>query len=273
MVDLDDQNLEYNYKEFIKTIRPYKKLSQNFLINENIAKGMSNFAIDKNVIEIGPGFGIITKELCKTASKVIAIEKDSRIFSILSSNLKCKNLELINKDFFDVEEDMLKGYDIIIANIPYSLSSKIIFWISRNHMPALLCLQKEFVEHMLAAPGTHNYSKLSVISSLHFKITEVFDVPAGSFYPKPKVDSSVVLIKPIDNIITENELNIISLLMMHKKKKLRNALVDSSSQLHKQKEELRLISDLLEEKDKRIFKMTPEEILNISKKIINLINY
>ncbi|MCL5433987.1 MAG: 16S rRNA (adenine(1518)-N(6)/adenine(1519)-N(6))-dimethyltransferase RsmA [Candidatus Marsarchaeota archaeon] len=262
----------YNYKELLHSINPHKKLGQNFLINVNIAKEEANFAADKKVIEIGPGFGILTNELCKNASKVIAIEKDARLFDILSSNLKCKKLKLVNKDFFDVEKSILKDYDIVIANIPYNLSSKIILWLSKNSMPALLCLQKEFVEHMLAKHGMHNYSKLSVVSSLYFKITKVFDVPASSFYPKPKVDSSVVLIKPIENNIRDDEINVISLLMMHKKKSLRNALADSSSQLNKQKNELRGIADSLNEKDTKIFTMSPNKILAISKEILKQLN-
>jgi len=256
------------YKVLIKSIRSSKRLGQNFLLDKKLAKEEANFAIDRNVIEIGPGFGILTRELCKKAKRVLAVEKDHRIFEILSSNLKCRNLRLINNDFFDLDKKELEGFDIMISNIPYNLSSKTIMWLAENKMNAVLCLQKEFVDHMLAKEGTHSYSRLSVVSSLNFKITKIFDVNKDSFYPKPKVMSSVVYIKPLESKLNKSELNIISLLMMHKKKRLKNALLDSAHALALPREKLKDISSKLPKSEERVFKMSPVELLEVSREIL-----
>ncbi|MGC8648744.1 MAG: 16S rRNA (adenine(1518)-N(6)/adenine(1519)-N(6))-dimethyltransferase RsmA [Candidatus Micrarchaeia archaeon] len=266
----DNEHIEY--KEIIKSINPSKRLGQNFLLDKNLAKMEANFGIDKKVIEIGPGLGILTKELCKKAKFVFAIEKDHRMFDILSKNIKCKNLKLVNKDFFDVDKKELKEFDIIISNIPYNLSSKIIMWLAENRMNALLCLQKEFVDHMLAKEGMHSYSRLSVVSTLNFKITKIVDVSQDSFYPKPKIKSSIVYIKSTPSELKSDELNIISLLMMHKKKRLKNALLDSASNLSISKERLRSIAEALPYKEERVFKLNPNKILEISRAILKEFN-
>lgn len=256
-----------DYKEIVKSIRPSKRLGQNFLINKKVAKTEANFAIDKNVIELGPGLGTLTDALCKEAKKVLAIEKDPRVFEVLQENVKHKNLEMLNMDFFEVPNEKFSGYEIMISNIPYNLSSKTIMWLSEHEMTAVLCLQKEFVNHMLAQPGEHDYSKLSVISHLSFHLTLIMDVPANDFYPMPNVASAVILLKPKKSSIEKRTTEIISVLMMHKKKKIRNALVDSAKHLNLEKDELSAISEQIPAKDKRVFQIPPEELLEIARQV------
>ena len=119
---------------------------------------------------------------------MIAVEKDFRIYTILKHERISGNLVLINKDFLDVTDSEigLEKIDMVIANIPYSLSSSIIGWLAEKHMQAVLCLQKEFVDHMLAAPDTRDYSRLSVITSLLFRVTKIISVPRGNFRPIPE---------------------------------------------------------------------------------------
>ncbi len=247
-----------------------KSLGQNFLINHEVAKAEAAHSAGKNVLEMGPGHGVLTAELCKSASRVVAVEKDSSLMPYLHSKLHSRKLVLINKDFFDAnaEELMLADTDIMISNIPYSLSSKTIEWLSMNGMQAVLCLQKEFVEHMLAKPGTRKYSKLSVISSLFFSITKIMDVAKGNFRPVPKVDSSVIYIKPRSNVkATPKELLVLSALMQHKKKNVRSALADSHSLLNTDKRELAAIGNKLENGAEKVFRLKPEELLELSGEI------
>ncbi len=249
-----------------------KKLGQNFLTNKNVAFAEAAHGEDKVVLEIGPGKGILTEELCNVAKRVIAIEKDERLYNYLSSSLQRANLTLINKDFFDCTEEELSldSIDILIANIPYNLSSKVISWLYEHKLEAILCLQKEFVEHMLATEGNKSYSKLSVMSALSFKITPMMKVPKRSFFPKPKVDSQVIFIKPKEEIISKKEEEIISLIMQHKKKLLKNAVLDSKENLNIEIKELEKLFLENPSYNKRVFKLSPERLSILSKELLEL---
>ena len=250
-----------------------RALGQNFLVNEDVAKAEAVHAEGKNVIEIGPGYGILTKELCRHARHVVAVEKDKLLYSMLKREMRQKNLTLINDDFFDAtdEELDLGNMQIMVANIPYNLSSKVIGWLSSHRMEAVLCLQKEFVDHMLAPHGTDKYSKLSVMCHLFFSITKIMNVSRGNFSPAPRVDSAIVYMRPREAKIGDVELRIASLLMEHKKKTLRNALIDSHSYLDVEKHVLEGIAEKFREKNERIFKMSPESLLEVSGRIAALL--
>lgn len=253
--------------------RSNKRLGQVFLISDRVAEIEAAHAQGKSVLEIGPGQGILTRALCAQAKKVIAVEKDFRIYTILKHEMTAKNLVLINKDFMEVndKEIGLDKLDIVIANIPYNLSSGTIGWLSEKHMQAVLCLQKEFVEHMLAKPDTDNYSKLSVMTSLLFRVTKIVNVPRGSFRPIPKVDSVVIYMKPIRKPLRKPESDLIGMIMQHKKKTVRNAIIDSRSALGLEKDQIAGIAGKIKRKDMRVFKLPPEEILETAKELEELL--
>ena len=240
----------------------------------DIAEIEAVHAEGKNVIELGPGRGILTKKLCEKAKFVLAIEKDETLCKILDATMRNKNLELVNADFFKLGNDMLEKHkiDIMVANIPYNLSSKVIEFIIENRLQAVLCLQKEFVEHMLAAPGTKDYSRLSVMSHLCLRVTKILDVKKGNFSPIPRVDSAVIYVKPLKAEITGEESEMINLLMQHKKKRLRNAFIDSRHSLEITKEEASSMAEKLRNNEARPFAMNPEEILSTAREILLLIN-
>ncbi len=254
------------YKALIRDIGASKRLGQHFLVNKEVAKAEAAHATGKNVIEMGPGLGILTEELCKEADSVTSVEIDTKIYNFLKQNLRFKNLNLINEDFFGLDTKNIK-MDIMISNIPYNLSSKVLSWLGSRKMEAVLCLQKEFVEHMNAKPGTDKYSKLSVFSNLMFSITMIMNVPANDFYPVPRVDSSIVYIKPKTAKISKKEMELISVIMEHKNKKLRNAFADSSIYLDIDKHSAIKIIDEIEERNERVIRIGPEALLGIAKKL------
>ncbi len=251
--------------------RPIKSLGQNFLKNEDIARAEAVHAHGKKVLELGPGYGILTRELCREAKKVIAVEKDANLYRMLKGEIKSKKLKLINKDFFKVDDDELETdtIDIMIANVPYNLSSKVIEWLLEHSMQAVLCLQKEFVEHMLAKCDTPRYSRLSVMSELSFSVTKIMDVSRGNFYPVPRVDSAIIYLKPKQAKVSEEEARLISLLMQHKNKRLRNALIDSHSYLGMEKAQIIEATKSIskEQLEQRAYKLSPTQILETVKKI------
>ncbi|MDE1767821.1 MAG: ribosomal RNA small subunit methyltransferase A [Candidatus Micrarchaeota archaeon] len=246
-----------------------KSLGQVFLMNESVAIAEAAHSYGKNVIEIGPGPGILTKELCKHAKHVTAVEKDARMCALLRHNVKSEKLQLIHKDFLETSDEELElgSVDIVIANIPYNLSSRIIGWLGEKNMQAVLCLQKEFVDHMLAKPNTRSYSKLSVFTSLMFKVTKIMQVSKGNFKPMPKVDSVVIYIKPKGIGIDERELFIIGLMMQHKKKTVYNAILDSDSYLNMDRKVLGQLCSKISHRDERVFKQQPETLLEIAREL------
>ncbi|MGC8669567.1 MAG: 16S rRNA (adenine(1518)-N(6)/adenine(1519)-N(6))-dimethyltransferase RsmA [Candidatus Micrarchaeia archaeon] len=255
------------YLELARSIKPKRSLGQNFLINPEYAKMEARYGAGKRVLELGPGFGILTREICKVAERVVSVEKDPILYSLLSNSVDCHNLTIINKDFFELDDEYVKGLDILIANIPYNLSSNVIRWVVAHKMPALLCLQKEFVEHMLAERDTRKYSKLSVMVSLELSVYKIVDVKAGNFYPRPKVDSTIVFIKPKIHKPKAGIENIVAMLMNHKKKKLRNAIIDSSGSIGISREQAQKLSESIGIENERVFKLAPEKIEAVAEKI------
>ena len=256
-----------DYKSLINNINPKKRLGQNFLLEENIARAEAAYGKGRKVVELGPGLGILTRELCAVAKSVLAIEKDSNLYEFLKDGIRSANLNLANGDFFEMEESAFNDIEIMISNIPYNLSSKTVFWLSRNHIPAVLCLQKEFVEHMLALPDTRDYSRLSVLSSLQFNMYEIMDVKPSSFYPVPNVSSSIVFLKPKEGYIGNDNIEVIGMLMNHKKKKIRNAVLDSVENMRISKEQARQMIEKLDHADERAFKLEPDVINSIASEI------
>lgn len=250
-------------------LRPRKEMGQSFLTNRSVAVSEAEHAHGKRVLEMGPGYGILTRELCRYADRVVAVELDRNLFRMLKHEMDYSNLKLINGDFFEVGEGELelKDTDIMISNVPYSLSSRVIEFLVGHRLQAVLCLQKEFVDHMLAAPGTRKYSKLSVMSQLYFSITKMMDVERGNFNPVPKVDSAILYLKPRDREITARERELVNLLMQHKKKTVKNALEDSERQLGVGRKVLAAIAGGLKERRLRVFQMAPEDLLSLAKEL------
>ncbi len=245
-----------------------KRLGQSFLINESIAQSEAVHGEGKNVLELGAGHGILTRELCKVAKRVVSVEIDPMLYDEIKRRIKAGNLKLINKDFFKAtkEELELGKIDIMIANIPYSLSSKTIGFLSDNSLQAVLCLQKEFIEHMLAKPGTRKYSRLSVMSQLSFSMTKIMNVSRGNFDPSPKVDSGIIYLKPKQKIGKE-ETDLINRIMQHKKKSVKNAIKDALKKGMKEEAIDRIVEEAKKKGyyQQKVFKLTPEEILDLAK--------
>lgn len=250
--------------------RPVKSLGQNFLTNKDIAIAEAAHSNDKIVLEMGPGYGILTKELCKHAKKVISVEKDANLARFLKSEIKSRNFKLVSKDFFKATKDDLETetVDIMIANIPYNLSSRTIEWLFDNSKQAVLCLQKEFVEHMRAKCDTEKYSRLSVMSELCFSITKIIDVSRGNFYPIPRVDSAVIYLKPKKVSISKMQKEMIALMMQHKNKQIRNSIIDSHRYLKMTKPQISSSIEKLGDKiNQRAYKLPPQEILEIARQL------
>ena len=246
---------------YLDNFRYKKSLGQNFLIDKPTAIIESELARGRNVVELGPGAGALTAELCKTASRILAIEIDGRLFTYLNESLHCNKLKLVNSDFFKLDRSSFAGYDMLVSNVPYHLSGRVLSWIIDNRMEAVLCLQEEFVDHMRALPNTSRYTNLSVFCSLFLSIEEIAKVPASYFRPVPKVASKVVHIRIKDSRADKETMRIIAQIMVHKKKRLKNAVMDSRKALGLDKGALDQLLGSIPNADSRPFQLQPGSIL------------
>jgi 16S rRNA (adenine1518-N6/adenine1519-N6)-dimethyltransferase len=184
--------------------RPNKKLGQIFLMDENILKKLSGTLDIKDseyILEIGPGFGNLTRYLLEKAKKVFVVEKDARLCDMMKEYLKdnLDNLEIICCDI--LEFDIRKLYREtseklkIIGNLPYYITTPIILNLIKNKdciSSIQLTVQKEVADRMLAEPSTRDYSFLTLLVQFNFAVSKLFDISRNCFLPTPEVDSTVV---------------------------------------------------------------------------------
>jgi 16S rRNA (adenine1518-N6/adenine1519-N6)-dimethyltransferase len=182
------------------SIKPLKRFGQNYLRDKNILTkiiGEIDPKSDDIIIEIGPGMGALTKGLLGKAKKVIGIEIDKRVIENLSA--ENPGLELINDDFLKLDFNMFCSDPLkklrITGNIPYNITSPIIFKMIENHYSisdAVFMIQHEVAKRITSGKGTKDYGILSVIIKYFADVKYCFKVSPGAFYPKPKVDSAVI---------------------------------------------------------------------------------
>lgn len=184
-----------------------KGLGQNFLSSKSVLEEIAAAAeIDnEGVIEIGPGFGVLTHELAMRAKKVVALELDERLIPILAdtlgehNNIKVINADVLKTDVKKLIADEFDGMSVsIAANLPYYITTPIITSLIEEHLSLhnlVVMVQKEVAERITAKPGTKNYGAISVLCQFYTIPEYVTTVPADLFVPPPKVDSAVVKMK------------------------------------------------------------------------------
>ena len=177
-------------------VQASKRFGQNFLVDQNILRNIIRAANieSKDVVEIGPGLGSLTLYLIKDAKHVTSYEIDLDMIRVLNGEIDAPNFELVEGDFLKAELNW-EGKKTVVANIPYNITSDILFKLFENSQridKAVIMMQKE-VAHRLTSPvGSKDYGKLT-ISAQHFaNVKYEFTVPENAFIPAPKVKSAVV---------------------------------------------------------------------------------
>ncbi|MCX8191873.1 MAG: 16S rRNA (adenine(1518)-N(6)/adenine(1519)-N(6))-dimethyltransferase RsmA [Nitrososphaerales archaeon] len=181
--------------------RKRRRLGQHYVIDEGVIEKIIKFANisnDEIVFEIGSGEGQLTERLCRLGKKVISCEIDRNLYERAKVKLEhFKNLELICADGFTLKH----RFDVLVANLPYSQSKRFILWLSdKTFKRAVVTVQKEFAEKLLARPRSKNYRAISVFAQALFSITPLEDVSPDAFYPRPKVTSTIILIEPKEHV-------------------------------------------------------------------------
>lgn len=217
-----------------------KSYGQNFIQDNNIIKNIvSKTKIEKNslVIEVGPGSGVLTKELAKVSDNVLCYEIDDRLEEILDENLgDYNNIEIIYDDFLirDIKSDIEKynyKYIYFVANIPYYITTPIIIKLIESKIDfkvITVMVQKEVADRFSALPKTKNYGSITVFLNYYYDIEKLMFVSRNSFFPKPNVDSEVIALKKKDKRIkADNEeffFKIVKDSFRFKRKNIRNNL-------------------------------------------------
>ena len=186
-----------------------KGLGQNFLLDAAVLDKIAEAAeIDEGVMEIGPGFGVLTKRLCETGKKVVSVEIDRRLIPVLEYTLaEFDNVKIVERDIMKtdvralIKEEFGDAKISIAANLPYYITTPIITKLIEEKLPIkniVVMVQKEVAERIAAKPGKKDYGAISVLCQYYTKPSMVAVVPAGSFFPAPKVDSAVLCMKLLD---------------------------------------------------------------------------
>jgi 16S rRNA A1518/A1519 N6-dimethyltransferase RsmA/KsgA/DIM1 with predicted DNA glycosylase/AP lyase activity len=226
-------------------------LGQHFLIDfSTISKIISSCNVSKTdtVLEFGTGYGYLTKEISKLSKVVYSYEIEEDLYFKAKSYLRhVSNVKIFNEDFF--VQDPIE-FDFFLSNIPYSRSKEIMKWLAlHDFREAIIMVQKEFSEKLIAFPGDGKYSVVSVFSQYCFDIRPLFDVENDSFLPSPKIESKVMR-------------------LMRKRKKMTENIIANLEYLFSRRN--KNVVSIFNNKDysnKRIDELDPESLVKISREL------
>lgn len=254
-----------------------RRLGQNQVVDASVLKKMIDYAgVTKNdlVLEIGAGVGNLTVMLADVAGTVISIEKDKKLIRVLQERLKGReNVRILQGNVLRME---LPEFNKIVSNLPFSISSSIIFkLLGLKFEVAVLMFQKEFAERLVAPPGSDNYGRLTVNVYYRARAELLDEVPPSSFYPQPKVSSAIVRLRPRQPPfkVKDEQLfsKVVRALFQHRNQRVRNALLHSFSEVFPEKSMTKgeiksFIDSSLPRRflETRVLELTPEDFGEIT---------
>jgi 16S rRNA (adenine1518-N6/adenine1519-N6)-dimethyltransferase len=245
---------------------------QHFLIDDRIIERILSYADirpTETILEIGGGTGNLTKKLAAKCRKLSVIEADWHLAERLRT---IPGVDVIHGDALRLE---FPPFDKMVSNLPYQISSPITFKLLRHpFVCAVLMYQKEFAERMVAAPGTKNYSRLTVCLSYKSQVEALEHVPSTAFIPRPRVDSTIVKLIPVGpqfDVLDELFFHaFVRALFTQRRKKLKAALAIAARLLNVQAID-QLIAKLPQRcLQLRPYELPPEKIAALSDEFIKL---
>tara|TARA_Y100000590_G_C15632006_1_gene981545 strand:- start:664 stop:1467 length:804 start_codon:yes stop_codon:yes gene_type:complete len=216
---------------------PKKSLGQNFLVDKNIINKIVKIANINNKItmEIGPGYGHLTEAIMSMKpKKIFAVEKDNKLSLHLKEKFKNKeNLRIINQDILKIIKNKFSVNNVIVfGNLPYNISTQILAsLITMKKWPPwynslIFMFQKEVADRIVAKPYTKEFSRLTILANWRLEIEKQFEISKNCFYPKPKVNSTLLTFKPkknnIFNLQNPKNLEIVTQVLFSNRRKMIN---------------------------------------------------
>jgi 16S rRNA (adenine1518-N6/adenine1519-N6)-dimethyltransferase len=254
-----------------------KSLGQNFLIDQNVLKQITNTVEikDKEILEIGPGSGNLTVHILKKLPKKIhVIEKDDDLSLLLNEKFK-DEINIINDDVLKISEDKISKEKLtVFGNLPYNISTEILskwiinlnkeFWFNE----LVLMFQKEVADRIIAKSNSSKYGRLSILSNWKLNIEKIIDIKPESFSPRPKIDSSLLVFTPKEDyfeLINPSNLEMITRIFFSQRRKM---IKKPFNQIFKNAKE---ISEKFEiDLNLRPQNLSPEIYLKLAKEYENL---
>jgi 16S rRNA (adenine1518-N6/adenine1519-N6)-dimethyltransferase len=256
-------------------IPPLKKFGQHFLIDKAVRHRLVDLAqlrADDTVLEVGPGLGFLTAALIRNAGRVIAIEKDRTLAAYLKRKfMKEQNLTVVQGDALTFP---IPDGSKVVSSPPYNISSKLTLLITGSQCRlAALLMQEEFVRRLMAPSGSRDYGRISVM--LQSKATAEFQmkVPPEAFYPKPKIESALVIIRPASEKLQPKDdglfIDMVRAIFTQRRRKLRGVL------MRYLKTRYPLSSNRIAQRisviDKRVYELNPNELMTLSNQIADAV--
>jgi 16S rRNA (adenine1518-N6/adenine1519-N6)-dimethyltransferase len=260
-----------------RRIVPNRLLGQNFTVDASIFPKLSNYAsLDKAdvVLDAGAGFGFLTRFLANNCKAVIAVEKDPQVAEVLREQLRgATNVTVIEGD---VLKAALPDFNKMVSIPPYYLSSRLVTWLFERKVEcAVLILQREFADRLVAAVGSEDYGWLTVVACCSAKVELLGVVPKSMFYPEPEVDSVIVRLTPWK--ATRFEVRngaffrqMVQWLFTQRNKKLSNAIAPFiKNRLKMSKEDAEKLACALPFRDKRVRDLLPKDFGALANALIH----
>jgi len=266
-------------------VKPNKKLGQNFLVNKNIALKViseSNISEDDVILEIGSGLGALTEELVKLHNKIYSYEIDFKLFQYLLKKFsKNKNVMLYNEDILKAD---LPSHNIVISNIPYSITGAIIekVFYKENPPRGVLIIEDSIAERIFSKNEYKKFSRITVSFNAFMEPIKKYKISRFNFIPTPKIDLALIIVKPKDDIdqflLADKErkffLKFVAGIMPYKNKNIVNALslfVKNEDLANFSKNDIYNYIKDTKNMDKKIAQLKVDEIVNLCKSIFNLL--
>jgi 16S rRNA (adenine1518-N6/adenine1519-N6)-dimethyltransferase len=264
-------------------IKPNKRLGQNFLIDRNVVSKIlseSHLKEDDVVLEVGPGLGALTEGLVEQKNQIYAFEIDFKLFNYLKKKFRnVKNLEIFNQDILKAQ---IPPHNVVISNIPYSITGAIFEKVFYKEKPArgVLIIENTIAERIFSKNTYKNFSRITVSFNAFMEPIQKYKISKLCFIPTPKIELALIMVKPKEDIaqflLNENQRNFflkfVAGLMPYKNKNLINGII-----LFLKKEEIEVLSKqeiynvIINAKfnNKKIAQFKVEEIIELSKLIFN----
>ncbi len=254
--------------------RANKRLGQNFLLDESVIRRqvrLADLRPSDTVLEIGPGFGVLTEEILSTGAKVVAVEQDADFCRFLERRFG-RRVTLVNAD---AVKAFLPSFNKVVSNLPYQISSPMIFkLLETGFETAVLMLQREFAERMAAGPGSSKYGRLSVGVYYRAHCEIALEVHRTAFWPQPKVDSCIVRLVPKEPPFRPKDerlyFDVVKAIFSHRRKKISNSLAVDPAARRAVSEEMISKLPSLPHAARRAEELSPEMICEVADALVEL---